>query len=364
MEANLFAKLIGQKEVAKKLSNLTEISRKNKSSKEYQSFAQSWIFIGPMGSGRSIAALVFAAALQCEAEIPGCGKCKQCRMVLEHTHPDVYFCSPSGLSISVAEVRDMITFAAKQPTVGDWQIVLIEDADRLTESAANALLKSIEEPAENTIFLLCSPSASPEDIPITIASRCQLVSLQLPPIAEVANFLEEADIPADKALWAATVSGGHIGRAKRLATDEKSTELRLLGIDLLLYVIKKDKFESATRLLSFVNEQKLANDSKDKTQLSRLHRDLLDLALLDLLSFLRDALLTSLGNSTLITNTDLVAQLNWFVNNYAPEKFVQAFAVVQNTRELLERSVKPIFALDALVGNLANIFPPKKVGLR
>jgi DNA polymerase-3 subunit delta' len=117
-----------------------------------------WLFTGPPGSGRSVAARAFAAALQCERDGQlGCGDCAACRTVRARTHPDVRSVVPEGLSISVAEMRDVVGAASRRPVLGRWQVVVIEDADRLGERAANALLKAIEEPPERTVFLLCAP---------------------------------------------------------------------------------------------------------------------------------------------------------------------------------------------------------------
>src|SRR5262245_33703936 len=103
-----------------------------------------WLFTGPPGSGRSVAARAFAAALQCPRG--GCGDCSECHTTIAGTHADVRFVVPEGLSIGVSEMRALVLRAASAPTGGRWQVVLIEDADRLTEQAGNALLKAIEEP--------------------------------------------------------------------------------------------------------------------------------------------------------------------------------------------------------------------------
>src|ERR1700758_1737544 len=106
------------------------------------------------------------------------------------------------------------------PATGHRQIVVIEDADRLTEGAANALLKVVEEPPPSTVFLLCAPSVDPEDIAITLRSRCRHVALVTPTVDAIAQVLVQTDgLAEQEARWAASVSGGHVGRARRLATD-------------------------------------------------------------------------------------------------------------------------------------------------
>ncbi|KWX11038.1 DNA polymerase III subunit delta', partial [Carbonactinospora thermoautotrophica] len=114
------------------------------------------LFTGPPGSGRSTAARAFAAALQCPSG--GCGACEACHTVLAGTHADVHLISTELLSIGVKDTRDLVRRAALSPAGNRWQIIVMEDADRLTESAGNVLLKAIEEPAPRTVWMLCSPA--------------------------------------------------------------------------------------------------------------------------------------------------------------------------------------------------------------
>ncbi|HEY2505178.1 MAG TPA: DNA polymerase III subunit delta', partial [Streptosporangiaceae bacterium] len=122
-----------------------------------------WLFTGPPGSGRSVAAAAFAAALLCDRG--GCGQCPSCHQVAAGTHADLLRVRPDGLSYGVRQTRDLVLRAAAAPIYGRWRIVLFEDADRATEQAANALLKAIEEPAPRTVWLLCAPYA--DDLPTT-----------------------------------------------------------------------------------------------------------------------------------------------------------------------------------------------------
>ena len=168
------------------------------------SMTHAWLFTGPPGSGRSVAATAFAAALQCQADDPadvGCGECRACVTVMAQTHADVRHVVPDGLSLSVAVVREIVQLASRRPGTGRWQIVIVEDADRLTESAANALLKVVEEPPARTVFLLCAPSVDPEDISVTLRSRCRHVALGAPAVDAIARVLVERDgIRVDLAL--------------------------------------------------------------------------------------------------------------------------------------------------------------------
>src|SRR6201995_2872732 len=187
-----------------------------------------WLFTGPPGSGRSVAARAFAAALLCgggNGGGGGCGGCAPCRQVHAGTHADLLLIRPQGLSYGVKQTRELVLRAAGKPTGGRWQVVLFEDADRCTEQAANALLKAIEEPAPRTVWLLCAPSA--EDLVPTIRSRCRVVTLVVPASSAVAKVLIERDgIEPARALAAARAAQGHVGRARRLAVDPSAAARR------------------------------------------------------------------------------------------------------------------------------------------
>src|SRR5215471_10198258 len=183
-----------------------------------RSVAHAWLFTGPPGSGRSVAARAFAAALLCPEQ--GCGRCASCHQVAAGTHADLLLIRPEGLSYGVRQTRELVLKAAASPVYGGWRVVLFEDADRATEQAANALLKAIEEPSPRTIWLLCAPSAA--DLPVTIRSRCALVTLRTPPTAAVAAILVGEGVGQGEAVEAARASLGHIGRARLLATDPEA----------------------------------------------------------------------------------------------------------------------------------------------
>ena len=123
-------------------------------------------------------------------------------------------------------MRAVVATAARLPALGRWQVVVIEDADRLTEAASNALLKAIEEPPPRTVFLMCAPSTHPDDVSVTIRSRCRHVTLRIPPADAVAEVLQRGGVDADTAMWAALVGQGHVGRSRRLARDDAARQRR------------------------------------------------------------------------------------------------------------------------------------------
>jgi DNA polymerase III subunit delta' len=360
-----------------------------------------WLFTGPPGSGRSVAARAFAAALQCtgasasapesaSAGTPGCGDCHDCRTVLAGTHPDVRNIVPEGLSISVAEMRALVQAASRRPVAGRWQIVVIEDADRLTEGASNALLKVVEEPPARTVFLLCAPSDHPEDVSVTIRSRCRLVSLRTPSAAAIAEVLHRRDgVDAATAGWAASVCGGHVGRARRLATDPEARSRReavlnvprALGAEVgvlaaadALVAAAETEARTQTEARDDAERTELETalgkggtgkgvaaatrgasgalrdlERRQKSRATRTQRDSLDRALVDLAGFYRDALAVSFGAPVPLTHPDRSADIHAAARAHTPEALLRRLEAVLACRQAIELNVKPRIAVEALV---------------
>ncbi|WP_253864009.1 DNA polymerase III subunit delta' [Prauserella halophila] len=351
-----------------------------------------WLFTGPPGSGRSVAARTFAAALQCSTGT-GCGGCSGCRTAVAGTHADVRLVVPEGLSIAVAEMRSLVQAAARRPTTGEWQVVIIEDADRLTEGASNALLKAVEEPPARTVFLLCAPSDHPEDVSVTIRSRCRLVTLRTPPPDAIARVLGERDgVDESTARWAASVCGGHVGRARRLATDEaargrRDAVLRIpLGLrrpgdiftcaDELIKTAESDAAdESKARDEAEAEELRTAMGSggsgkgvaaakrsadaavkqlekRQKSRATRTQRDTLDLALIDLAGFYRDVLVTSSGAGATLNHPDFAEHSREAAREWTPASTLRRLEAVLECRDAITWNVKPRIAVEAMVTTL------------
>jgi DNA polymerase III subunit delta' len=265
--SSVFDNLIDQEVVIKTLKEAITASKD--ASSNSQNMTHSWLFTGPAGSGRSNAAIAFAAGLICEKG--GCSTCINCTTTIDGSHADIELVRTEGLSIKVDEVRELITRTSWSPSVGNYRVVVIEDADRLTESAANALLKVIEEPGARTVWLLCAPTLT--DVIPTIRSRCRHLTLRTPSIKAVTQLLIERDgIDAKMAVFAANAAQGHIGRAKYLATNEEARKTRekILSIPFTVKDLAS-AFEAANILVELAKSQSLAeSEARDEVELAKL----------------------------------------------------------------------------------------------
>ncbi|ETZ53046.1 DNA polymerase III, delta' subunit [Mycobacterium sp. MAC_011194_8550] len=395
----MFTRLVGQDAVKAELLGAARAARGDAGHSDAGAgtMTHAWLITGPPGSGRSVAALCFAAALQCTADgEPGCGRCHACTTTLAGTHADVRRVVPEGLSIGVDEMRAIVQIAARRPATGNWQIVVIEDADRLTEGAANALLKVVEEPPPSTVFLLCAPSVDPEDVAITLRSRCRHVALVTPSTEAIARVLVDSDgLTPETADWAASVSGGHVGRARRLATDPEARQRRERALGLVrdaatpsrayaaaeelvaaaeaeAVVLTAERAEAETEELRTAlgaggtgkgtagAMRGAAGAIKDlerrqKSRQTRASRDALDRALIDLATYFRDALMASSGAGAVRANhPDMAERVAALAAHAPPERLLRCIEAVLECREALAVNVKPKFAVDAMVATIGQ----------
>jgi DNA polymerase III subunit delta' len=265
--SSVFDDLIDQEAVIATLKDAVAASKDL--TNNTQGMTHSWLFTGPPGSGRSNAAVAFAAALLCEKG--GCGVCTNCLTVKDGSHADIELIRTEGLSTKVDEVRELITRTSWSPSVGNYRVVVIEDADRLTESAATALLKVIEEPGARTVWLLCAPTLT--DVLPTIRSRCRHLILRTPSIKAVAKLLIERDgIAPELAEFASSATQGHIGRARYLATNQEARETREKILNLPSAVTDlASAFEAANTLLEIAKEQaKVESEIQNEEELAKL----------------------------------------------------------------------------------------------
>jgi DNA polymerase III subunit delta' len=340
-----------------------------------------WLFTGPPGSGRSVVARAFAAALQCPDE--GCGNCAECHDVRSGAHPDVANLVTDGLWIKIKQIRDLVPRAALRPARGRWQIVVVEDADRLGDDAADALLLALEEPPPRTVWMLCAPTA--EDIVPTIRSRCRIVPLRTPPYPDVAAYIAATEgVDAELADFAARAAQGHVGRARALATDEDVrarrdevlnlpfalSDLRTC-LDAAAALVTAAKIEAERRCDGLdareVEELKKALgagtigrkprtmdaavkelEREQKLRRTRVQRDTIDRALVDVLAVYRDVLTLQLTTRSELVNEDRRPSIDRLARHSTPESTVRRMEAIMAAREALEANAAPLLTLESM----------------
>lgn len=358
-----------------------------------RAMSHSWLFTGPPGAGRSNAALAFAAALMCTGPEPGCGQCEACRGILEaHQHTDLVFIRPEELSISVETVRDIIVDAASRPTVAPWRVIVFDNADRLTDGAANALLKTVEEPTASTVMIMCAPSADPEDFSQTLRSRCRHLYIPAPSVDSIVAQLVSEGARENDARLAAVTSLRHVGRARRLVSDTAVQKRRAMSINLAEDIFHGSQaFQSSTALVKAIeDESKKAFKEKDEEEIAKLERaygaggkgkgaaksqrdvksavkelqnvqkkrgtrrvrDLLDLALVDLAGIYRDALMLKVGAEVEMTHPDFSGLAGELAAHVSEDGLVACQNAITTCREHIGVNVAPQIAFDGMVGRL------------
>lgn len=348
---------------------------------------QAWLFTGPPGSGRSNAARAFAAALLCEQK--GCGVCQACRTAMAGSHADLTRVVSEQSAIRVDPMRELVRRAALSPVSRRWQVLIVEEADRLTDQAADALLKSIEEPAAHTVWMLCAPTV--EDVLPTIRSRCRVLVLRTPPTEAVAAHLVAKDgVPESVATFAARASQGHIGRARALALDDETRNRRREVLRLPTQLVNLGAcMTSAANVVDAATEEaaprSTALDAKEAADLAaaygaggpgpasaayasvvkelqknqrqrakRLVRDSLDRSLLDLVSFYRDVLSVQMGGGVELVNEEQRSEVESIARRTTAEETARHVDAVFAAREAIEGEVAPVLALEALMISLSG----------
>jgi len=382
MSDGVWADVVGQPRAVETLQQAVAAAAGPIGDEDDRAMTHAWLFTGPPGSGRSVAARAFAAALECPDG--GCGVCNACVTALSGAHPDVTLCRTEALSIGVKEIRDLVFKAAMKPASGPWQVIVIEDADRLTPDAAAALLKSLEEPPARTVWVLCAPNA--DDLIATIRSRTREVHLVTPADDFVIEVLTRRDgVEHDAAVEAARAAQGHIGRARALATDKDAHDARARIVDLptqwtsvgacllsaadvvaqaqaeasaqtaeldaaeraeldltLGFTTKGARPRSAAAAISQLEEQQ-------KARAKRLQRDALDSVLTELSTWYRDVLALQLGAPEAeLINVAVAARARSVAASTTPERTAACLDAILGARRAIDGNVTPQLAMEAL----------------
>jgi DNA polymerase-3 subunit delta' len=388
--------LVGQERVSEQLAAaardadaLVTAAAADEPPPEASKMTHAWLFTGPPGAGHTQAARAFAAALQCVSPdralggAPGCGFCEGCHTTLVGTHADVTTVAAVGTQILAEDMRDTVRKSFTSPANGRWQVILVEDAERLNEKSANAVLKAVEEPAPRTVWLLCAPSI--EDVLPTIRSRCRHLVLRTPSVEAVADMLVRREgVEPEVAAAAARATQGHVERARRLATDPAARERRAAVLKLPLRLddvggclkaaqeLVDAAAEDAKALAEEVDAKETEElraalgaaqggrlprgtagvikelEDKQKRRRTRTQRDSLDLALSDLTSLYRDVLALQLGSRVAMANADVEDTLQRLARASTPESTLRRIEAIAACREALDRNVAPLLAVEAM----------------
>jgi DNA polymerase-3 subunit delta' len=370
---SVWDELLGQPEAIEQLQKAVAQKRSG--------LHHAWLFTGPAGSGRSLLAKAFAAALQCDQA--GCGNCQQCSLAMAGAHPDINLLATERVQISIDEVRQLVSRSATSSSVGEYRIAIIEDADRMTERTSNVLLKALEEPEANTIWMLCAPSVA--DLLPTIRSRTRNVVLRLPSIEEVATLLVQRDgVSRELALTSARQAQNHVGMARRLATSQEARARRsetmreiagitnlsksMVAAEHLLSVAKRDaqalseerdSMERANLLRAYglsetdklppnLRAEFKALEENQKRRNTRALRDGIDRIFTDAESFFRDIMSLQLAAGVELTNPELEAELVARANSTTSLHTIEVLDAVAQARMRLASNVRDLLVLEAL----------------
>lgn len=287
--------------------------------------SHSYLLRGPAGVGKKRAAMTFAARLNCLAPVndDACGTCRSCHKFASHNHPDLSMITADGVSFKINQIRALKKELAFPPFESRYRIVILGDIQNMTREAANSLLKTLEEPPDNTVLLLTVDEAA--DTLNTIVSRCQTIPfLPLPPEA-VAELLRQDNPSLDHAIahTASRVAAGSIGQARLLL----ETGLITLRREIVEALCRFRKNDSAAVEIIFSLAEKAA---ELKAELP---------ALCDLLAlWLRDAILIKTGEEARIVNHDLAHLLPETARRFTTDMLLSRLTDIETAKNQLARN--------------------------
>jgi DNA polymerase-3 subunit delta' len=353
--------------------------------------AHAWLLLGPSGSGKGAASHAMAAAINCpEQPLVGCGACSTCARIMRDSYPDVHRIVPEGPLIPVDVIREVvIPEAARSPFEGRWKVFIIEEADRMNPAAQSALLKTLEEPQPDTVFILIS--GEEEEVLDTIRSRCRIIRLEPVPEQRTVELLRAEGASPEEALLAARLSDGDLARARLLALDVSAGERRTfwLGIlDRLFNPVEAldaaaeiiDEAKAAGKLLEAEQKKEVtalaeatgevrgtaaarnALAKRHKREVRRLEEEVLGDALQTLALFYRDVLAFRLGEAETVANIDMLEKIESWAK--APTSDAALLAAVERcivTRGALPLNANQALAMEATLVDLARLVPAPAV---
>jgi DNA polymerase III subunit delta' len=315
--------------------------------------AHAYLFHGESSIGKSLTAVRLAQALNCELasdrnELDACGSCRSCRQINAHTHPDFFIIEPdpeqATPQIKIEQVREIEQQVMYRPLIGTHKICLINDADRMTIGAANALLKTLEEPPDHSLFLLIS--SRPAALPATIRSRCQALRFTTPARTQVeAALILQRDIPPVDAKFLAVVSEGRIGEA--LTSDTHDLRARQKEF---LELVQPKSLQSTTAILS--SAEAIAKADRSQDVLGWLARWIRDLVLIQVA-----------GDRDQLFYLDHLTTLEAYARHANTDVLLDLMKDIETTEQNATRHLNLHMALETILLRLRDALTPQSASL-
>ncbi len=297
------------------------------------------LITGPPNVGKGTLAQALAQALLCTAASPPCGCCRACELVAKHAHPDLRWVEPEGRSLKIAQVRELTRELALAPVESDWRVAVLDRFELATAGAANALLKTLEEPAPSVVLALLAQEA--QALLPTVVSRCQVLALRPIPRGQIERALiERWVVEAQQAQSLSHICNGRLGWAVSAATRPELLERRAQALDDLVKALRSE------RTPRFGQAEWLAKQEREMVQ------ERLELWS----SWWRDLLILSSGADTPLTNVDRAAELQRLAGQISVETARRVLVAIRDSLTQLAQNANLRLALEVLLLDLPRLY--------
>ncbi|MDV2989315.1 MAG: DNA polymerase III subunit delta' [Dehalogenimonas sp.] len=304
---------------------------------------QAYIFNGPEHSGKHTLALKFAQALNCVENNPPCGTCESCRRIIENLHPDIQITEiatdtadiKAKTSITVEQIRDINHAASLPPYESQYRVFIIEQAEKMTISAANAFLKTLEEPAAHLVFILITTNLA--GLPETVRSRCQILNIGLAKEHDIRDLLiQNHDTPTEQADLLSRLCQGRAGWAVSAIDDISILQQRESDLDAFVKLLPADykiRFDSANQIAGL-----MAAKREDVYSM-----------LASWGSFCRDILLCKLNITDSVVNLTHFNAANYLAAQFETDEVCHLLQSIVKTSKFLGLNANPKLTLESLM---------------